>query len=89
MEVAKEATGDHKEVDTEAHLVKEAQPQQVVTANSNSQVTELNKLAVTEEPALVDTDQEAEPLLAVTAVQQEAMAPVMLVAPATRSSTCQ
>lgn len=78
MEVAKEAT--------EAHLVKEAQPQQVVTAaNSNSQVTELNKLAVMEEPALVDTDQEAEPLLAVTADK----VPVMLVAPATRFSTYQ
>lgn len=87
MEVAKEAMGDHKEVDTEAHLVREAQPE--VTVANNSQVTELNKLAVTEELALVDTDQEAEPLPAVTVVQREAMAPVMLVAPVTRSSTCQ
>lgn len=90
MEVAREATEARKEEVTAAHLVLEAQPQLVVTeANSNSQDMELNRLAVTEEPALEDTAQEAEQLPAVTVALREAMALVMPVAPATRSSTCQ
>lgn len=83
MEVAKGAMGDHKEVVMEAHLVMEAQPRLVDTVDKcNSQVTELNKLAV--------TVQEAEPLPAVTVVQRAAMvALAMPNVPATRSSTCQ